>query len=107
MFDDGRNTSQRDLSRFVLPDVGQLRDTGNAWEPYQLIGSDGAVVEPVRMFFAELQGAGRSLSTLRSYGMDLLRWFRFLWAEDVRWNHATRVEARDFCRWMALADKPV
>ena len=107
MFDDGRYTPQRDLSRLVLPDVGQLRDTGNAWEPYQLIGSDGAVVEPVRMFFAELQGAGRSPSTLRSYGMDLLRWFRFLWAEDVRWNHATRVEARDFCRWMALADKPV
>lgn len=77
------------------------------WDPYQLTGPQGLVVEPVRMYFTELQGAGRSANTLRSYGMDLLRWFRFLWAEDVPWNHATRLEGRDFSRWMALADKPV
>lgn len=28
----------------------------------------------------DLQAAGRSRATVRSYGMDLLRWFRFLWA---------------------------
>ena len=37
--------------------------------------------------------------------MDLLRWFRFGWAIDVGWDQATRVEARDFCRWMGLTDK--
>jgi hypothetical protein len=39
--------------------------------------------------------------------MDLLRWFRFLWALGVVWDQATRVEARDFCRWLQIADKPV
>ena len=39
--------------------------------------------------------------------MDLLRWFRFLWAVQVPWDRATRAEARDFCRWMLVAGKPV
>jgi integrase len=38
--------------------------------------------------------------------MDLLRWFRFIWAVDVGWDQATQVEARDFCRWIQLAGKP-
>jgi len=38
--------------------------------------------------------------------MDLLRWFRFLWAIGVGWDQATRVEARDFCRWLMAMPKP-
>jgi len=38
--------------------------------------------------------------------MDLLRWFRFLWALEIEWDQATRSEARDFCSWIQLADKP-
>jgi hypothetical protein len=34
--------------------------------------------------------------------MDLLRWFRFLWSIEVGWDRATRVEARDFCRWLEV-----
>ena len=60
----------------------------------------------VAAFFRDLQAAGRSEATVRSYGMDLLRWFRFLWAAGVPWDRATRVEARDFCRWMQVAGKP-
>lgn len=38
-------------------------------------------------FFRDLLAAGRSESTVRSYGMDLLRWFRFVWAaEGVAWD---------------------
>lgn len=58
------------------------------------------------MFFRDLQAAGRSASTLRSYGMDLLRWFRFLWAVEVSWDRATSIEARDFSRWIQLTAKP-
>ncbi|SEG75102.1 Site-specific recombinase XerD [Nonomuraea solani] len=58
------------------------------------------------MFFYDLQARGRATSTCRSYGMDLLRWFRFLWAIEVPWQRATRNEARDFCRWMLIAGKP-
>ncbi|MGH3305496.1 MAG: site-specific integrase, partial [Streptosporangiaceae bacterium] len=35
-----------------------------------------------------------------------MRWFRFLWAIEVPWDRATRVEARDFCRWLLIAGKP-
>jgi integrase len=38
--------------------------------------------------------------------MALLRWFRFLGAIEVPWEQATRVEARDFTRWVQVAAKP-
>jgi integrase len=38
--------------------------------------------------------------------MDVLRWLRFLWAVEIGWDQATRVEARDFCSWIQLVDKP-
>ena len=79
---------------------------GVGWEPYRLIGPR-APVGAVAAFFGDLQAAGRSEATLRSYGMDLLRWFRFLWAIDVTWDRATQVEAREFCRWLLVAGKPV
>src|SRR5664280_2990249 len=67
----------------------------------------GRVVEPVASFLGELQACGRSASTQRSYGLALLRWLRFMAAVDVAWDQATRVEARDFCRWIQIAAKPV
>jgi integrase len=85
---------------------GSLEATGDLFEPYRLVDSDGVVVGPVAAYLTELQACGRAPSTLRSYGWDLLRWFRFLWAIEVAWDRATRVEARDFCRWIRLADKP-
>lgn len=63
-------------------------------------------MEAVSAWFADLQAGGRSVATVRSYGTDLLRWFRFLWALGVRWERATRSEARDFCRWLVVAGKP-
>nr|WP_262928362.1 hypothetical protein [Streptomyces sp. CBMA29] len=38
--------------------------------------------------------------------MDLLRWFRFLWAVEASWDRASRVEARDFSRWLQIAGQP-
>ena len=60
-----------------------------------------------RRIFRELAACGRPAATHRSYGMDVLRWFRFLWAAGVCWDQATSAEARDFCCWIGLADKPV
>jgi hypothetical protein len=48
----------------------------------------------VAVFLRELPAAGRSTATLRSYGMDLLRWWRFLRAVDVVWEWATRLDDR-------------
>ena len=100
--DDG----QRDLASLVVPLAGSFRATGDPWEPYWLCDVTGAVVGPVAEYLRELQAAGRPVTTQRSYGMDLLRWHRFLWATGTAWDEATRLEARDFCRWIQLAGKP-
>lgn len=96
----------RDLSVLVVPAVGAVEVGSDLWEPVRLIDGDGDPVTSVTAFLRDLQASGRSAATQRSYAMDLLRWFRFGWAIDVGWNQATRVEARDYCRWLALRDKP-
>ncbi|MGW1675356.1 site-specific integrase [Streptomyces sp. NPDC002324] len=99
--------STRDLVGFVLPESGGLVESADPGRPYVLLDADGAVVEPVGVFFGELQACGRSASTVRSYGMDLLRWWRFLAGWVLVWDRVTRVDARDFARWMQVAPKPV
>jgi hypothetical protein len=96
----------RDLSVLVVPAAGAVEAGNDLWEPVRLIDSDGEPVVAVLAFLRELQASGRSAATQRSYAMDLLRWFRFGWAIGVAWDQATRVEAREFCRWLALRDKP-
>jgi site-specific recombinase XerD len=96
----------RELSRLVVPRRGSLRATEDLFGPYRLVDVGGAVVVPAAAFFAELAACGRPATTQRSYGMDLLRWFRFLWALGVDWDQATRAEARDFCRWLQITVKP-
>lgn len=96
----------RDLSSLKVPLLGRLDATGGSWCPYQLLDATGAVVAAADAYLLDLQAAGCAPATVRSYGMDLLRWFRFLWAIEVEWDRATRVEARDFARWMLVAGQP-
>ena len=96
----------RDLSMLEVSAVGSLAVTGSKWEPYRLLDPQGRPIGAVAAFFSDLLAAGRSEATVRSYGMDLLRWFRFLWAVEVAWDRATRLEARDFCRWLAITNGP-
>ena len=103
----GDEKEHRDLAALVVPAVGSLLATGSRWEPYRLIDPVGVGVQAATDYFRDLQAAGRTESTVRSYGMDLLRWFRFLWVIDVPWDRATRLEARDFCRWLLIAGRPV
>lgn len=102
MFEDFEDV--RDLSVLEVPALGSLVATGSKWEPYRLLGPADQPVGAVTSFFGDLLAAGRSEATVRSYGMDLLRWFRFLWAVEVAWDRATRLEARDFCRWLAITN---
>ena len=103
MFDERGDPT--DLSRLVVPLVGSLEATSVPFQPYRLLDAAGAAVPAADAYFAELAACGRPATTQRSYGMDLLRWFRFLAARDVNWDQATRGEGRDFCRWLALAPK--
>jgi site-specific recombinase XerD len=102
VFDDFEDA--RDLSVLEVAAVGSLSATGSKWEPYRLLDWQGREAGAVAAFFSDLLAAGRSQATVRSYGMDLLRWFRFLWAVEVAWDRATRSEARDFCRWLAITN---
>ena len=97
---------QRDLVTLVVDSVGGVVETDVIWEPYRLVDQRGEVVTAVSEFLHDMQASGRTAATQRSYALDLLRWFRFLWAVDVSWVQATRYEARDFSRWLALVDKP-
>ena len=90
-----------------MPLGGSLEATGDLFEPYRLVDALGVVVVPAAVYFRELAGCGRPAATQRSYGMALLRRWRFIWAVECPWDEATQVEARDFCSWIQLADKPV
>lgn len=96
----------RDLAALSVRRVGRLVETGEPTSPYVLLDAAGAVVGSVSEFFRELLAAGRPATTLRSYGMDLLRWWRFLHAVDVSWDQATRIDARDFSCWIQMTSKP-
>src|SRR6266566_163920 len=102
----GQDDLHRDMASLVVPRAGFLQATGGPWDPFRLVDPSGEVVGPVAVYLNDLQAAGRAAATQRSYGMDLLRWFRFLWAIDVAWDQVTRAEARDFARRLQLAGKP-
>ena len=98
--------SSQDLVTLIVPQVGSLQLTKDPWEPWRLLDAQGLPVEAAAVFFRDLLASGRSAATVRSYGLDLLRWFRFLWAIGIPWDRASRSEARDFSRWLQVAGKP-
>jgi integrase len=103
----GKDDLHLDMAGLVVPPAGFLQATDGPWDPFRLVDPSGEVVGPVTVYLRDLQAAGRTVATQRSYGMDLLRWFRFCWAIEAPWDQATRCEARDFCRWIQIAGKPV
>jgi len=94
------------VASLVVPLAGSVQDSEDVFVPYRLVDAESLTVGPASAFLAELQASGRAEATLKSYAKALLRWFRFCWAIMVPWDQATRAEARDFCRWLQLADKP-
>ncbi len=95
-----------DLSKLAVPQVGSLVATGDLFQPYRLLDGAGAPIPAAAAYFAELAACGRPAATQRSYGMDLLRWFRFLSALGIDWAQATQIEGRDFCRYLQATPKP-
>jgi len=78
----------------VIAQVGRLVASDDAWMPYRLVDDYGVSVPAVSAWFAERLASGRAETTLRSYGLDLLRWFRFCWAVGLTWDAATRADAK-------------
>lgn len=92
---------ERDVTALVVPAVGAVASI-DAAPGTVLLDATGEPVDEVSEFFATMLACGASFSSLRSYGLALLRWWRFLAAVDVCWQRAGRIEARDFVLWMRL-----
>ena len=75
--------------------------------PWLVVDGLDGVVEPVAIFLRDLAARGRSASSVKSYALALLRWWRFLVAIGVTWDRATSAEVRDFVLWLGRAAKPV
>jgi len=91
----------RDVTGLVLPGVGAVVQADGV-PGTALLDASGVPVAEVSDFFASMLASGASVSSLRSYGLALLRWWRFLAAVDVTWQRASRVEGRDFVLWMRM-----
>ncbi|MFD5887164.1 hypothetical protein ACFWHQ_14445 [Streptomyces sp. NPDC060334] len=64
-------------------------------------------IEPVSRYLRDLVLGDASALTGRSYGYDLLRWFRVLWAVDVGWEQATEAETTVMAvGWLRTAPNP-
>lgn len=50
----GEQGPGRDLKNFVLPEEDQLLETGDPWEPCQLLDPFGRPVEPAAVYFKDL-----------------------------------------------------
>ena len=99
--DDQDQTIDREVTRLVIPAVGRVAQVQES-PGTVLLDASGVPVPEVSEFFRTMLASGSSVSSLRSYALALLRWWRFLAAIEVPWERAGRVEARDFVLWMRL-----
>ena len=103
---DGGVLGGRDVTALKLVRAGALVEVKEPLLTYPVVDVNGDEVAVISDFFAEMRARGNSTASLRSYGMDLLRWFRFLETIGVDWQRASRMEARDFVLWMRQARVP-
>ncbi|HEX9352422.1 MAG TPA: tyrosine-type recombinase/integrase [Streptosporangiaceae bacterium] len=92
--------------RADLPRVGAVLEGTTLSLPYVVVDAAGREVEPVSRYLRDLHLGDVSTLTCRSYGHDLLRWFRLLWAVDVGWEQATEAEVAALVGWLRSAPNP-
>ena len=99
-------SEERDLSTLVVPRKGAVDSAGDLWEPVRIVDPAGDAVTAVAAFLKDLQAWAD-------------QWRR---SGPMRWTSCDgsgssgpsrfpgirqpESEARDFCRWLAYADKP-
>lgn len=77
-----------------------------SFPPFLVLDGDGKEVEAVTRYLRDLALSDMSPLKSRSYGFDLLRWFRLLWALEIGWQAATGSEADVLVRWMKTVRNP-
>ncbi|MFD1211157.1 tyrosine-type recombinase/integrase [Arthrobacter sp. GCM10027362] len=92
------------MSALNLPDVGKVVQPSNGIPPWDLVLPDSEATSACRSFLRDVHSRLADL-TVRSYALDLQRWFRFLFAIRVEWDKATPLEVTDFFIWMKHAKK--
>lgn len=85
----------------LLPAVGRVEEQGSS--PRWLVVFPDEVHEPSREWFRDLAASDCSSLTLRSYGYDLLRWFRFLHVVGIARNMARREQVRGLVEYLREA----
>lgn len=104
----GMSSVHRDLmdGRGRLPSVGEVVKGSRPSLPWFVVDAAGREIEPVSRYLRDLALGDASALTGRSYGYDLLRWFRVLWAVDVGWEQATEAETTAMVGWLRAAPNP-
>ncbi|MEV0802717.1 hypothetical protein AB0I34_33835 [Kribbella sp. NPDC050281] len=74
--------------------------------PFVVVDREGSEVEPAVRYLRDLAPSDVSPLTCRSYGFDLLRWFRLLWVLRVGWDQAPSSEVAVLVGWMRLSPNP-
>lgn len=77
--------------RVDLHRVGVVTAATGTLPPFVVVDGAGVEVEPVTRYLRDLALSDMSPLTSRSYGYDLLRWFRVLWALGVRLGTGYRI----------------
>lgn len=89
--------------RVALPGFGEVRERSAGLIGWVVVDGAGTEIEPVRVFLRDLSLSDMSPLTTRSYGYDLLRWWRLLALVEVDWEHTSRAEIELLVGWMRLA----
>ena len=92
--------------RLDLRRVGSVAAAEGEFPPFVVRDGAGVEIEPVSRYLRDLALNDMSPLTSRSYGYDLLRWFRILWALDVAWERAAGSEVDVLVGWMKTARNP-
>lgn len=89
--------------QIVLPAFGCVRPGETASMAWAVVDASGREIEPISAFLVDLSLSDISPLTLRSYGFDLLRWWRLLSLVRIEWDRASRAEAELLVGWMRHA----
>ncbi|MET9490004.1 site-specific integrase [Nocardia sp. NPDC006630] len=90
----------------ALPRMGAVVAGPGRVPPFLVIDEHQVPVEPALQYLRDLALSDVSPLTCKSYGYDLLRWFRLLWLLEIEWDHATEAETLVLVGWLRTSSNP-
>ncbi len=86
--------------------IGAVHRRATGSLPYVVVDKRGHEIEPFSAFLRDLILTDMSPLTVRSYGNDLLRWWRLLQLLGAPWERASRADVEVLVGWMRSAVNP-